>query len=244
MRQMFGDVLENVRPQNASDTDLVRIYVHHPELSVPITISPRQWSELNANVIMDKIEYVLSSKSELSIESGFEIHVGSINIPVASGTSKIKIVSGPFSCLLKKRSLITIQNDDNLCLARALVVGIAKQEKDERYHLIRNSKSPMQRKLAEIVHGQTGLPFNLPVSLKDIPLFEHVTQRQVVVFSATSANKPIYVGTPRDKRIYLYHTITARGGHFDTIGSITGCLGVAYFCEKCFIGYQVKSKHK
>ena len=61
-------------------------------------------------------------------------------------------------------------------------------------------------------------------------------------------NKPLYVGQRQDKIIYLYHTERgtpeAPEGHYDAINSITGALGVAYFCDKCFIGYNTKTQHK
>ena len=44
--------------------------------------------------------------------------------------------------LAKKRSIIRIQNKDEMCLARALVFSIAKIENDEQYLGIKNHRCP------------------------------------------------------------------------------------------------------
>jgi hypothetical protein len=47
--------------------------------------------------------------------------------------------------LAKKVSIIRIQNTDDICLARALVVAKAKIENDSRYYHIKDYRRPLQR---------------------------------------------------------------------------------------------------
>ena len=55
--------------------------------------------------------------------------------------------------LKKKGSVIPIiNNNDNLCLARALAVSIARIEKDPRYDQIRRPNSCLQRERAYDLH--------------------------------------------------------------------------------------------
>ena len=64
------------------------------------------------------------------------------------------------------------------------------------------------------------------------------------MFSTTQEHRPLYVGVPRPDKIYLYHSESPEGiGHYDAIINIKGCLGVAYFCQRCFVGYNSKNKH-
>jgi hypothetical protein len=60
--------------------------------------------------------------------------------------------------LAKKGSIIRIQNKDELCLTRALVVSIAKIENDSRYKVIANHRRPMQTRLAHDLHQKAGVP--------------------------------------------------------------------------------------
>ena len=219
---VFRDVLRDVRPSTARDTDLVRIYLQHPDLRVPITIPLRPWSDLKVRDVMDKIEHVLTSKESLRVQEGFNIHVGTIEVPDGGGRSKVVHVTGENSCLKRKKSVVTIQNTDNLCLARSIVVALAKLHGDPLYDSIRKPRME-QRIRAQELQQQAGMPADTVCGLNDIQKFEDVIDTQVVVISATRGNKPIYVGRHRNKRVYLYHTVNdKREGHFDTITSITG----------------------
>ena len=62
LKGIFKEVLQELKPSQANDTDLVRIYIDHDDLTVPMTITPRKWSDLDENAIMAKLEHVLSSK--------------------------------------------------------------------------------------------------------------------------------------------------------------------------------------
>ena len=91
VKGIFKEVLQELRPSQAKDTDLVRIYIDHDDLrhlTVPITITPRQWGNLDENYIMAKLEHVLSSKQSLSADSGFQIHVASITVPTGSAVPR------------------------------------------------------------------------------------------------------------------------------------------------------------
>ena len=54
--------------------------------------------------------------------------------------------------LVNKRTIIHIQNIDELCLARALVVSIAKIENDKQLKSISDPRRPMQTRLAQELH--------------------------------------------------------------------------------------------
>jgi pyruvate/oxaloacetate carboxyltransferase len=80
LKKIFQEVLKEVKPSKTKDTDLVRIYIDYDDLTVPITISPVQWSKLDENIIVDKLEHVLSSKQTLRADIGFQIPVASIAV--------------------------------------------------------------------------------------------------------------------------------------------------------------------
>ena len=76
--------------------------------------------------------------------------------------------------------------------------------------------------MAEDLQRRAEMAFDTPSTLNDVSLFEDATNFQIVIFSALRGNKVIYVGQHRRSRIYLYHSQTDEGEHFDTITSITG----------------------
>ena len=244
MKKTFDNIVNDIMPVDIVDTDLVRLYITHPDLNVPITIAPTQAQKFTAQDILDKLEYVMSSNKSLKVDEAFEFHLAVIRVPVGSGRSKILAVSQ----LADKQSIVQIRNHDHLCLARAIVVADAKQENHPKYHDIKRAASPWQTYYAKQLQNVSGFQGNGGVAITDIPLFEKAIQKQIVVFSSTRGNKPIHVGVPQEKRLYLWHTERgteeAPDGHYDTINSITGALGVSYFCPECLIGYNDRKQHK
>ena len=74
---------------------------------------------------------------------------------------------------------------DDLCLARALVVSIARIEKDPRYAQIKNSNRPVQRERAFDLHEAANVPLG-PCGLNKVDLFQqHLTNYQIIVVSET-----------------------------------------------------------
>ena len=68
-------------------------------------------------------------------------------MPVGSGRSRRKVINLE-KYLEKKRCVIRIQNNDDLCLARALVVAIAKLENASDYKMIVNPRKTLQKRKA------------------------------------------------------------------------------------------------
>ena len=116
------------RPSDIVDTDLVRLYLTHKDLDVPITIAPTQWGKFSPETIIDKLEYVLSSKQSLKVDSSFELHMTTIYDATGSGRTGILELTGSASCLLRKKSIVHISNSDDKCLYRAIIVAKATQE--------------------------------------------------------------------------------------------------------------------
>ena len=59
--------------------------------------------------------------------------------------------------LTNKRTIVRIQNEDDLCLARALVVSIAKIENDSRDRQIRDHRQPVRACLAQELHQKASV---------------------------------------------------------------------------------------
>ena len=243
LNKIFSDVLKKVRPSYVRGTDLGRIYITHPELNTPITVSPRRWHKIDAQTILQKIEHVLTSKNALRVTDGFEIHVGSVRIPAGEGRSKVKFTMGDNDCIQNKKSMVKIKNQDNLCLPRAIAVGLAKLHDNPKYTQIKRSDRPVQKNEALQIIYAAGKSPDHQFDLSDVYDFEEILDVQIIVYSSTKAGDPIHKEKARGGTIFLYHTPEG-AGHFDAIVSITGFLGVSYFCSDCGQGYNDKIRHK
>ena len=73
---------------------------------------------------------------------------------------------------LKKKSIIRIQNEDDLCMARALVVAKAKLDEDPQYKYVADHRKPMQTRFAQELHQNAGVPFG-PCGIEPFAVFSH-----------------------------------------------------------------------
>ncbi len=125
LHQMFDDVLDQARGDLAGN-DLGRVVIHHEGLHDPIVVPLQPWDQLNADTVMASIEKVLNSNKDLSIDESFEISIGSIDLPKGGARRRITKLKGKNNSLQLKTSIVTIENEDQLCMARAIGVSWAK----------------------------------------------------------------------------------------------------------------------
>lgn len=103
-------------------------------------VSIEQWRDpLGASrQVLSNISNLLNSNENFEINDALQLDVTHITMP-APGTGPLKgkckrccFGSDNYRKLLKsKRSIIRIQNDDDLCCARAILVAKAKADSDE-----------------------------------------------------------------------------------------------------------------
>ncbi|XP_060564754.1 uncharacterized protein LOC132723964 [Ruditapes philippinarum] len=272
LHQMFEDVLEEARG-NLAGNDLGRVVIHHQGLHDPIIVPLQPWDQLTANKVMEIIEKVLNSNQNLSIDESFYISIGTIELPKGSGGPRRRItkLKGKNNSLKLKTSIVTIDNEDQLCMARAIGVSWAKlnrctpeewkeiaktrQKKSNLQLILENQQVPNsyyqkltekkrdeQRQLAIALSQLAGVSMDRPASLNDVEAFEEVLGVRVMVVSARLGNK--FITSPStDKRpcIYLY---LVDDDHFHAITSITGFFSAMYFCDQCLYHYNNRERHQ
>ena len=99
---------------------------------------------------MDEVQRVLQSNEQVSLQDRMQVHVVHVGMLQGSVAScKRKHYGFKLSKFLdSKKSVLRIQNKDSLCLARALVTDIARQDKDPEWNSIRQGRKE-QRLLAQ-----------------------------------------------------------------------------------------------
>ena len=170
-----------------------------------------------------------------------------------------------------KKSIVTIENGDQLCMARAIGISWAKlnlctpeewaeiiktrgtksnsqlvlekkKVPESYFKQLRSKQRTEQGQLAKALSQMAGVPMDRLASLNDIEAFEKVLGVRVMVVSARLGNK--FITSPStDERpcIYVY---LVDDDHYHAITSITGFFSCNYFCQKCLKHYVHKEKHQ
>ena len=236
---LIKDVTEGMNP-----SDQVRFVLSSKQLQTPIAMPFCPLEELTTEKVLSHVEKVVQSNEEFRLNTTVNIDLIRVEMPQGSGRSK-RTTLNIRDHLRKKGSVITIiNNKDNLCLARALVVSIARIEQDPRYGHITDSRGWLQRERAFDLHQAANVPLG-PCGLKEVELFQqHLVNYQIIVVSGDQNNSIIYPYQPPanpnpEKSIYLYY----QANHFDVIRSLPGFLNAHYFCHTCYKPYDVTVDH-
>ena len=141
--------------------------------------------------------------------------------------------------LEKKRAVVRIQNKDDLCMARALVVAKAKVDDNPQYKSIVDRRGAMQTRLAQELHANTDVPLG-PCGIEEAKRFQvYLTEYQINIVSKEYNNKIIYSGPDKDKKIYLY----MHNNHYDVITKMPGFFARNYYCHECKKAYNNLENH-
>ena len=235
---IFEHLLNDVT-QGMNEKDHVRFVLRSDQLDTPISIPFIPLAQLTTERVFSQIERVIQSNQDFRLNHTVTVDIIHVVAPQGSGRSK-RTTLNIREYLKEKKSIITINNSDNLCLARALVVAVAKIEKDPKYDQIRNSNANIQLQRALELHRAANVPLG-PCGLDEVKLFQkYLTNYEITILSGDHGDSIIYPPEPGDKQpIYLY----LHNKHFDVITSIPGFLSTSYFCHKCRKTYSNTTDH-
>ena len=218
---LFHSLLEEIH-NVYTHQDLVRVYITHNEMvNTNIIVGPNYLGHITADVIMDRIEAVVRSTNFIPANKGLQINIAAIkNIRGLKYGSNSSI----WNDLHRKGSIIVSKNvNDDLCLPRAIAVGIAYAEyqNDKLNNDLKKRFKTMsindhgdgcrcifslQKHTVLEYHKKVGIPYYTPGILDHIPLYEKSLQVGITVISARSGNKRVYKGNSSYKYKSLYIT--------------------------------------
>ena len=225
------------------DRDQIHFVLRTEQLETPIALPFMPRAQFTPERVFAAVERVVQSNREFRLNDTVHVNVWHVEMPEGSGRSRKKRTETILrKYLLKSQSVVVIENHDDLCLARALVVAIAKAENDPYYHYLRACDSGQQRKAREL-HIAAGVPFG-PCGLEEVRLFQrHLTRYEINIVSLLQNNTIIYPppeqAAPDKTPIYL----ALHNNHYDVITKLPSFLKQAYFCHKCRKGYSSKFDH-
>ena len=241
--KIFHHLLEEVT-EGMAPNDQVRFILRSEQLETPISLPFMTVEQLNAERVYSELERVIQSNEEFRLNDTVTIDINHVKTPQGSGKSRVKRITLNIRDYLKqKNSIISINNKDDLCLARALAVSIARIEKDPQYAQIIKSDRPVQRERAFDLHEAANVPLG-PCGLNEVELFQqYLTNYQIIVVSGDHDNSIIYPpqssGTDEKPTISLY----LHDNHFDVITTLPGFLNRSYFCFRCHKAYSNTTDH-
>ena len=189
---IFHHLLEDVTT-DMNPNDQVRFVLRSDQLQTPISIPFCSLEELTTEKVLSNIEKVVQSNEEFRLNDTVTIDLVHVEMPQGSGKSNVKRTTYDIREYLKqKKSIISINNKDDFCLARALAVAIARIEKDLQYNQIRNSRNHIQLDKALDLHQAANVPLR-PCGLNEVKLFQqYLTNYQIIVVSGDHNNSIIY----------------------------------------------------
>ena len=188
-----------------------------------------------AQMMMQQISKILNSNENFAIDDSFHIEVSHIrDSGVGSGCRGLRPGTQPIEQFLRnKKSVVRIENNDELCCARALVTAQAFRDwgsRDPHYKEMIRGKA-FQRDMARQLHRRARVPEG-PCGLGELELFQIVlSDYQIVVVSADHGYQIIFKG-PRQPDHKLLCLIKVQD-HYHVCHSLSGFFGKNYFCLDC-----------
>ena len=239
VQEIFEHLLNDITT-GMNEKDQVRFVLRSTQLDTPISLPFMPVLQLTPERVFSQIERVIQSNRDFRLNDTVTVDIVHVEAPQGSGRKRSVLNIEEF--LHKKRSVITIQNNDNLCLARALVTAIAKIEKDPRYKTLKNPRGRLQERKARELHELANVPL-APCGIPEVEMFQkYLTNYEINIVSADHNNSIIHPPKPTTsnaKPIYLY----LHRNHYDVIPTMPGFLGKSYFCHKCRRAYERTLDH-
>ena len=155
LRTLFQSIIDNLT-MSMEPSDLVRLSIDNQELDFPISLPFMRRSALTVDRLLSEIERVLQSYEQFVLDESLGIEMIHVRLP-GGGVSKRKPYVDLERLLKDKTAVIRIQNTDELCLARALVVVVARIKKDPQWNNIRQGRN-IQKTMVMNLHHRAGVP--------------------------------------------------------------------------------------
>ena len=229
--KIFRHLLEEVT-EDMAPNDKIRFILRSEQLETPISLPFMTVEELTTERVFSQFERVIQSNQEFRLNDTVIIDINHVKTPEGRGRKK-RTTFNIRDHLKEKKSIVCINNTDDLCLARALAVAIARIENDPKYKHISNSGK----------HEAANVPLG-PCGIDEVKLFQnYLTNYQIIVVSGAHNNSIIYPpqppGTDEKPIISLYY----HNNHFDVITKLPGFLNRSYFCQRCHKAYSNTTDH-
>ena len=195
-----------------------------------------EWREGGDRVaaLFDRLAQALNSNEQFEMDDSFQLSITQVHhAPQGTGRPRRGKPGHPTMDMLTRnsKSIIRIQNKDELCCARALVVAKARVDQHPNYHSIRQGAS-LQRTLAWDLHREANVPLG-PCSYDALTSFSQAPSLRGYQILLVDAHRSFHIttfGALQDKQLILLH----HQNHYDVITKLPGFFGSSYVCAHCW----------
>ena len=216
---------------------------HHAYQSANFTVGEFLQRTARLDEMLAKLAGKLNSNQAFSPKEGFQVDVVIVAMPGPGSGHRKKHNPGRL-CLVRenreKKCIIAINNDDNLCCARAIVTMRAFCHKGQGVDGFRQWENlkrgrPVQEHQAKELHLQAGVPEG-PCALQELRQFQQAlgAQYQLLVMTRLKPFFLIYKGPEAPNKIRLLKS----NNHYDGCTSFHAFLNRSYYCEDCERGFN------
>ena len=205
-----------------------------------------EWREGGDRVaaLFDRLAQALNSNEQFEMDDSFQLSITQVHhAPQGSGRPRRGKPGHPTMDMLTRnsKSIIRINNRDELCCARALVVAKARVDPHPNYHSIRQG-GKLQRELALRLHDDARVPPG-PCGYDALTAFSQAPSLrgyQILLVDAARSFHITTFGALQDKQLILLH----HQGHYDVITKLPGFFGSSYVCAHCWKPYNTEGRHR
>ncbi|XP_025155139.1 uncharacterized protein LOC112588681 [Harpegnathos saltator] len=227
----------------------------------PAGLSFRPARDLSYGDIWNLVSSLVQSAGGHDILEHFTVNVFNVTLPSGQGAKPNKLTHEGVA----KRSILIINNIDNLCFPRSLVAAMIYSERGNvrtgelhaKWNTVRKQNSVMQQELALELTRKAGV--SIPDEGCNIPEFErfqlHLARYDttIIVYNFRSFARgapPLYDGSGvlvslgraiRHKLNIMYYE---RSRHFNPILNLRAASGSRGYCVRCNRGYKPEKGHR
>ncbi|XP_071104130.1 uncharacterized protein [Haliotis cracherodii] len=245
---LFDRVIDDFYQQmSGQKRDRIGLGIDHPALNTPIRIPFRRFENLHGLDTLHAVEKVQQSNKALNIDATMVVTLVHVADPdrlgSGSGAPRLKNVIGLEAFLTRKQCIVRIKNEDQSCLARALVVAqhyaqkphpLTQEWSTQRVRLMRTDHADVQDIRARDLR-LLGLPEGPCQGLDDLArmglALAHLNY-QLKVYSQEVDERLLYKcdeAPPHATVLHLYH----HDQHYDVITSMPALYRSIHYCERC-----------
>lgn len=167
-------------------------------------------------------------------------------MPVGKGRSRwLRNVGKSYKDFVtQSQGIILINNDDNMCFVRAVVISKAMNDGDIEFdRMVKGLSAVLDQRVTEICE-YCDIDTTRGCGLTEIKKVQDYLgdAYSIVGYSDRFGKTTLFTGPqgPDKKRLNLYF----ENDHFDVIQSLTATFACSYYCEMCHFRYNNKVEHK
>lgn len=229
-----------LRPHHTWHFNMQSDHFRHAFQSTTFTIDEFQQGSARLTTYLQSLADKLNSNEAFKPDDTFTMEMTLIRTPGGgAGRSKRHAKLGRLAIdkvLAAKKSIVRIQNEDELCCARAIVTMRALVDGGPQcvdYINLRKGH-PIQTVKAKELHQLAGVPEG-PCGLAELRKFQHVLpDYQIKVMAVDKPHMITFKGPDSVKKILLVQV----DDHCHGCNSFAGLLERSYFCHHCDKGFS------